>query len=102
MFRQASTVALVVLTALGSLAVAAAQQPKEAGGKTKSPPKEVAVDLGWRGETGDGLDSRGRVHDGLARCGQGRHRDEKPQHRVRITKPFYLGKYLVTQEQWRP
>jgi len=25
---------------------------------------------------------------------------EKPQHRVRITKRFYLGKYLVTQEQW--
>ena len=27
--------------------------------------------------------------------------DEKPQHRVRITKPFYLGKYPVTQEQWK-
>ncbi len=26
---------------------------------------------------------------------------EKPQHRVRITRPFYLGKYLVTQEQWQ-
>ena len=26
--------------------------------------------------------------------------DEKPQHRVRITKPFYLGKYPVTQGQW--
>jgi formylglycine-generating enzyme required for sulfatase activity len=26
---------------------------------------------------------------------------EKPQHRVRITKPFYLGKYPVTQEQWK-
>ena len=26
---------------------------------------------------------------------------EKPQHKVRITKPFYLGKYLVTQEQWK-
>jgi formylglycine-generating enzyme required for sulfatase activity len=25
---------------------------------------------------------------------------EKPQHRIRITKPFYLGRYLVTQEQW--
>jgi formylglycine-generating enzyme required for sulfatase activity len=25
---------------------------------------------------------------------------EKPPHRVRITKPFYLGKYLVTQQQW--
>ena len=27
--------------------------------------------------------------------------DEKPQHQVRITKPFWLGKYLVTQEQWQ-
>ena len=26
---------------------------------------------------------------------------EKPQHRVRITRPFYLGKYLVTQAQWQ-
>jgi formylglycine-generating enzyme required for sulfatase activity len=34
-------------------------------------------------------DSTGQVDDG-----------EKPQHEVRITKPFYLGKYEVTQEQW--
>jgi formylglycine-generating enzyme required for sulfatase activity len=26
--------------------------------------------------------------------------DEYPQHHVRIMRPFYLGKYLVTQEQW--
>jgi formylglycine-generating enzyme required for sulfatase activity len=26
--------------------------------------------------------------------------DEKPVHKVTITKPFYLGKYEVTQEQW--
>ena len=25
---------------------------------------------------------------------------EKPQHAIRITKPFYMGKYEVTQEQW--
>ncbi|MHC4779718.1 MAG: SUMF1/EgtB/PvdO family nonheme iron enzyme [Planctomycetota bacterium] len=25
---------------------------------------------------------------------------EKPSHRVKITKPFYLGKYEVTQSQW--
>jgi formylglycine-generating enzyme required for sulfatase activity len=26
--------------------------------------------------------------------------NEKPQHEVTITKDFYMGKYLVTQEQW--
>ena len=26
--------------------------------------------------------------------------DEKPQHRVTISRPFYLGKYEVTQAQW--
>jgi formylglycine-generating enzyme required for sulfatase activity len=26
--------------------------------------------------------------------------DEKPQHRVTISKPFYLGIYEVSQEQW--
>jgi len=26
--------------------------------------------------------------------------DEQPVHRVRITRPFYLGKYPVTQVQW--
>lgn len=26
--------------------------------------------------------------------------DEKPVHQVTITKPFYMGKYEVTQEQW--
>jgi formylglycine-generating enzyme required for sulfatase activity len=26
--------------------------------------------------------------------------NEKPQHKVRITKPFYIGKYPVTQQEW--
>jgi formylglycine-generating enzyme required for sulfatase activity len=26
--------------------------------------------------------------------------DETPRHRVRISRPFYLGKYEVTREQW--
>ena len=29
-----------------------------------------------------------------------RSRDEGPQHRVRITRPFYMGKYEVTQSQY--
>jgi formylglycine-generating enzyme required for sulfatase activity len=28
------------------------------------------------------------------------YEDEKPAHRVTISHPFYLGKYLVTQAQW--
>ncbi len=27
-------------------------------------------------------------------------KDNKPVHKVRITRPFYLGKYEVTQAQW--
>ena len=27
--------------------------------------------------------------------------DEKPVHKVTITRPFYIGKYEVTQEQWQ-
>jgi formylglycine-generating enzyme required for sulfatase activity len=27
--------------------------------------------------------------------------DEKPVYTVRITQPFYLGKYEVTQGQWQ-
>src|SRR3979409_932636 len=27
--------------------------------------------------------------------------DERPQHRVQITKPFEMGKYEVTQSQWQ-
>ena len=26
--------------------------------------------------------------------------DERPQHRVRITKPFHMGVYEVTQDQY--
>jgi len=29
------------------------------------------------------------------------YNDAQPVHQVRISKPFYLGKYEVTQEQWR-
>jgi formylglycine-generating enzyme required for sulfatase activity len=32
---------------------------------------------------------------------EGRDEDESPAHKVRITKPFYMGKYEVTQAQWK-
>jgi formylglycine-generating enzyme required for sulfatase activity len=31
---------------------------------------------------------------------EGRFSDEGPQHRVRLTRPYYLGVYPVTQAQW--
>jgi formylglycine-generating enzyme required for sulfatase activity len=31
---------------------------------------------------------------------KGARADEKPRHRVTISKDFYLSKYEVTQEQW--
>jgi len=37
-------------------------------------------------------------------CGpseEGCYSDEKPAHSVRITKPFEMGKYEVTQDQWK-
>jgi formylglycine-generating enzyme required for sulfatase activity len=32
---------------------------------------------------------------------KGREPNEGPQHKVKITKPFYMGKYEVTQAQWQ-
>ncbi|MFO0817592.1 MAG: SUMF1/EgtB/PvdO family nonheme iron enzyme [Pirellulales bacterium] len=29
------------------------------------------------------------------------YEDERPQHRVRLSKPYYLGKYEVTQREWK-
>jgi formylglycine-generating enzyme required for sulfatase activity len=37
---------------------------------------------------------------GSADDAQGADENEKPAHRVTISKPFYLGKYEVTQAQW--
>jgi formylglycine-generating enzyme required for sulfatase activity len=43
-----------------------------------------------------------RIPAGEFLMGDDKGRDcEKPVHKVRITKPFYLGKYDVTQQQWQ-
>ncbi len=97
MFRQVSTVMLVVLA---SLTLATAAEPKEAGSKTKEPPKELSVDLGKGIKLEMVLIPAGEFLMGSPDSDKDAFEWEKPQHRVRITKPFYLGKYLVTQEQW--
>ena len=113
MFRQVSTVTLVFLTAVGSLAVAAAAEPKEAGGK-----KQIAVDLGGGMKLKMVLIPSGEFNMGSGESAEATaaffnktygedllsadsFKDEHPQHRVRITKPFYLGTYHVTRGQFR-
>ena len=109
MLRQACTVALAALAALGSFSLATAQAPEQAGSK-----REIANSIGMEltlipaGEFMMG--SREPAEDTAAffnkTCGgdvlkPDLFEDEHPRHRVRITRPFYLGTYHVTLGQFR-
>jgi len=116
MFRELSTVELVVMVAVGSFTLTfamlgcgnqpsfpkadAATQETGVGSKTESPPKEIAVDLGKGVKLEMVLIPAGEFLMGSPDSDKDASAEEKPQHRVRITKPFYLGKHPVTQEQW--
>jgi formylglycine-generating enzyme required for sulfatase activity len=110
MFRQTHRAALVALAALGTLTTAAAQTPRQADrGET-----QITSSIGMRltlvpsGEFTMGSSESGkemaaffkknyRIPDELVDLSTG----EIPQHRVRITRPFYLGTYHVTRGQFR-
>ena len=97
----------VLLLVIAGTAYSAAPRPLEqgktpqeagAGDKTEGPPKEVTVDLGGGVKMELVLMPAGSFLMGeKTEWGWG----EEPVHKVRITKPFYLGKYEVTQEQWQ-
>ncbi|MGD0897015.1 MAG: formylglycine-generating enzyme family protein [Thermoguttaceae bacterium] len=113
MFRQVFAVALVALAAFGSLTLATAQESKETGGD-----KQIAVDLGGGVKLEMVLIPAGEFKMGSGESAEDTAaffnktygedllnaevvKDEHPQHRVRITKPFYLGTYHVTRGQFR-
>ena len=109
MFRQMWTVALVALTGLGSLTLATAQESKEAGGK-----KQITNSIGMKlvlipagefkmgsGESAEDTAAFFNKTYGEDLLQADLFKDEHPQHRVRITKPFYLGTYHVTRGQFR-
>jgi formylglycine-generating enzyme required for sulfatase activity len=76
---------------------ATAATPKAAIAKVASVPvKEISVDLGRGVKMEMILIPAGEFMMGSEKGGK----NEKPIHKVRITKPFYIGKYEVTQEQW--
>jgi formylglycine-generating enzyme required for sulfatase activity len=62
--------------------------------------KEITVDLGGAVKLELVLIPAGEFQMGEPDSDKDANDWEKPQHRVQITRPFYLGKYLVTQEQW--
>jgi len=73
-----------------------ATQETAAARKTESLPHETAVELGNGVKLELVLIAAGEFMMGSPDSDGIASGDEKPRHRVRITKPFYLGKYLVT------
>jgi len=67
--------------------------------KNESPRKEDAIDLGKDVKLNLLLIPAGKFKMGSPASEVGRKSDEK-QHDVTLTKPFYMGKYEVTQAQW--
>jgi formylglycine-generating enzyme required for sulfatase activity len=62
--------------------------------------KELALDIGGGVKLEMVLIPAGEFLMGSPDSDNGAGGDEKPRHGVRITKPFYMGNYLVTQKQW--
>jgi formylglycine-generating enzyme required for sulfatase activity len=90
--RAAAGVSLVTVGRRGALADTD-KNPKS----VKNGPKTIAIDLRGGVKMDFVLVPAGSFtmgdDSGLA--------DERPAHEVRITVPFYVGKYEVTQEQWQ-
>ena len=72
----------------------------EAAGELKLPVAKE-LDLGGGVTMKLVLIPKGEFMMGSPAGESGRDDDEGPQHRVRITKPFYMGVTQVTQGQWR-
>jgi formylglycine-generating enzyme required for sulfatase activity len=100
MFQKVLSVGFLTLMSVGSLSLTTTSESKHVGNDTKSCPKEIAVSLGKGVTLQMVLIPAGEFIMGSPGSDHSADKDEKPQHRVRITKPFYLGKFLVTQEQW--
>src|SRR5207244_8011892 len=64
-----------------------------------APPKTVTVDLGGDVKMEFVLIPKGKFTMGSPKEEKDRGDDEVP-HEVEITKPFYLAKYPVTQQQY--
>jgi formylglycine-generating enzyme len=103
------TLAFVALTALGSFSFAVAEESKEAGGN-----KQITNSVGMRlvlipagkfmmgsPESAEETAAFFNKFYGQNVVSSVNFQYEHPQHRVRITRPFYLGACHVTRGQFR-
>src|SRR5207302_1934517 len=65
--------------------------------RVSEPPKEIVNSIGMKLK----LIPAGEFLMGSPDSDKDASNDEKPQHRVRITQPFYLGMHQVTRGQFR-
>ena len=86
----------VVLLAIAGSACSKGHRPSEVSWP-EGVPRELTVDLGGGVKMEFVLIPAGSFMMGDEKGGYG----EQPAHKVTITKPFYLGKYEVTWEQWQ-
>ena len=92
MFQKVSTIALLTLLAVRNVMNAATPVSNAAGSKPKGAQNELTVDLGKDVKLEMVLIPAGEFMMGSSAADKDAADNEKPQHRVRITKPFYLGK----------
>lgn len=109
MFRQTYAAAFLALTALGTFSLA--EEPKTTGGTdqitnsigmklTLVPSGEFMMGSGESAEATAAFFNK-KYGSAVYVLKADYFKDEHPQHRVRITQPFYLGTYQVTRGQFR-
>jgi formylglycine-generating enzyme required for sulfatase activity/serine/threonine protein kinase len=82
------------------LASAAVEQVKPVEPTTTTSPAQASIDLGGGVTMEFALIPAGEFLMGSPENEPRRDPNEGPQRRIRISRPFYMGKYEVTQEQW--
>jgi formylglycine-generating enzyme required for sulfatase activity len=102
--RVPRTGRICLLAGLAALITPGLASGLDSGGGAEGTPnslaKELTVELSGSARLEMILIPAGEFQMGSPNSDLDAHSGERPQHRVRITRPFYLGKYLVTQQQW--
>ncbi len=110
MFRPAFNATLTILAAFASLGFASAEESTETAGTkqiTNSIGMKLSLILSGEFMMGNAESAEktaryySQAYDLLPHIVADSIADEYPQHRVRITRPFYLGCYHVTRGQFR-